>query len=323
MQVTGTILLGWDPGALGQEQREWIEIRAPQARVLITEDQGEIESAVASVEIATGRIPRELLATAPRLRWFQQFGAGVDWLLRYPEIRSKEFILTNGSGIHAKPISEHVLGMMLTFAHRLHDSVRLQMRHEWAPWRGKGMFELWGKTMVLVGVGAIGQRIAELARAFGMRVIGVRRNPERIVAGIERMVGPDHLREALPEADFLVLTVPLTPETRKMIGAQELALLRSSAYVINIGRGGTIDEAALIKALRAETIAGAGLDVFEQEPLPAESPLWDLETVIITSHYSGSTPARSQRAWALFSDNLERFLTDRPLRNVVDKKRGY
>jgi len=171
-------------------------------------------------------------------------------------------------------------------------------------------------------VGAIGHRTARLAASLEMHVIGLRRDPERQVQGIERMVGPDDLDAVLPEADLVVLTVPLTPETRHLIGARQFALMKPTASIYNIGRGGTIDQEALIEALRSGQIAGAGLDVTDPEPLPAESPLWDLDNVLITGHYSGSTPAYDERALAIFEENLGRYARGEPLRNRLDLTLG-
>jgi phosphoglycerate dehydrogenase-like enzyme len=156
-----------------------------------------------------------------------------------------------------------------------------------------------------------------------MRVIGVRRNPREPVPGVERIVGPDRLLEVLPLADFVVLTIPLTPETRHLIGEPQLRAMKPTAYLFNIGRGGTIDEVALIRGLREGWIAGAGLDVFAKEPLPADSPLWRMENVLITAHYAGATPHYNERAMAIFLDNLRRYRAGAPLRNVVDKSLGY
>ena len=323
MRITGTILFGRDPSELSQAQRDWILERAPEVKLLVNRDRDAIEAELERVEIAGEGVPHEWLARMPNLRWYMQFGAGIDWLLRYPELRERPFLMTNGSGIHAVPISEHILGMMLSFSRGLYRSARRQMRHEWPERCDEGLFELAGKTMVLVGVGAIGRRTARLAAAFEMRVIGVRRSFEHRVEGVERMVGPQALHSVLPEADFLVLTIPFTPDTRHFIAARELALLPSSAYLINIGRGGTVDEAALIAALSAGRLAGAGLDVFEEEPLPADSPLWEMEQVVMTPHCSGFMPQRAERAWALFTENFERYLADEPLRNLVDRRLGY
>jgi len=323
MRITGTILIAWRGENLSVEQREWIQQRAPEARILVTQDRDEIEAERDRIEIANEGVPREWLAHMPRLKWYAQYGAGVDWLLRHPDVRDADFLLTNGSGIHAVPISEHIIGMMLALSRQLPKALRQQMQGQWDRSIAETTFELAAKTMVLVGVGAIGERTARLASALGMRVIGVRRNAERGAEGVERMVAPQDLQQVLPEADVLVLTIPLTPETRHMIGAAELSLLKPSAYLINIGRGGTVDQDAMIEALRQGRLAGAGLDVFEQEPLPSDSPLWDMQNVLITPHVSGFTPARAERAWALFSDNLERYLSDRPLCNLVDKQLGY
>jgi phosphoglycerate dehydrogenase-like enzyme len=202
--------------------------------------------------------------------------------------------------------------------------VRAQERHEWVSHdQQEGLFELAGKTMVLVGVGAIGVRTAEVAAPFGMRVLGVRRDPTADAPGVEAMFGPDQLLDLLPQADFLVLTIPLTHETQGMIGEPELRAMKPTAYLINIGRGGTVQETVLIRALREGWIAGAGLDVFESEPLPQDSPLWEMENVIITAHYAGLTPYYNQRAMAIFLDNLRRYQAGEPMRNVVDKRLGY
>ena len=177
--------------------------------------------------------------------------------------------------------------------------------------------------MVLVGIGAIGERTAKVASGLEMRVLGVRRHPNVSAPGVEAMVGPDQLLSLLPQADFVVLTVPLTDETRHMIGETELRSMKPTAYLVNIGRGGTIDEEALIRALQEGRIAGAGLDVFETEPLPESSPLWDMDNVIVTSHYAGLTPLYNERALSIFLDNLRRYRAGEPLHNVVDKELGY
>ena len=319
-----TILLDFEPGTLPEAQLAHIRAAAPDMRILVTRNLDEIESVLDEIEIVAGGFPRDLLIRARNLRWFQQWGAGADWLLRHPEAVELDFMLTNASGVHPIPISEHILAFLLAFARRLHRAVRAQERHEWVPEdQLDDFFELDGKTMLLVGVGAIGERTAAVARALGMRVLGVRRNVAAGVPDVEAMFGPDRLLDLLPEADFVVLTVPLTHETRGMIGERELRAMKPAAYLVNIGRGGTILESALIRALREGWIAGAGLDVFESEPLPRDSPLWAMDNVIITSHYAGLTPHYHARATAIFVDNLRRYQAGEPLRNVVDKALGY
>lgn len=318
-----TILIGLDPQFLPRKPYERIHNLAPGAQIVVTDQPEEMEPLLEAVEIAAGHFPHSLIPRAPRLRWFQQWGAGTDWLMHYPEIARLDFILTNASGVHAVPISEHILAYLLAFARRLPEAMRAQQRHAWQPSGSPEAFELAGKTMLLVGVGAIGQRTALLAGALGMRVIGVRYDPSKSVPGVEYMIGPDGLETALPKADFVVLTMPLTTETRGLFNARLFERMKPAAYFINIGRGGTVNEADLVQALRSGQIAGAGLDVFEVEPLPPESPLWDMENVIITGHYSGSTPHYDRRALEIFIDNLERYQKGQPLRNVVDKQKGY
>lgn len=324
MREAGTILLGFEPGTLSEAQLAQVQEAAPGMRILVTRDRGEIEAALDGIEIAVGGLPRDLLPRACNLRWFQQWAAGADWLLRYPEAVNLDFVLTSASGVHPIQISEHVFAFLLAFAREFHRAMRAQGRRKWIPQdRHADLFELAGKTMVLIGVGTIGAQTARVATAFGMRVLGVRRHPGVSVPGVEAMFGPNQLLDVLPEADFVVVTAPLTRETQGMIGERELRAMKPTAYVVNIGRGGIIREDALIRALKEGWIAGAGLDVFESEPLPEDSALWGMDNVIITSHYAGITPHYNERAMAIFLDNLRRYRAGEPLRNVVDKRLGY
>ncbi|MDQ2998817.1 MAG: D-2-hydroxyacid dehydrogenase [Chloroflexota bacterium] len=307
---------------MADSQLAQLQSAAPDMRVVRTTERAAIEGLLDEVEIAVS-FPHDLLARAPRLRWVQEWGAGVDWLLQHPEVAELDFTLTNASGVHAIPISEQILAYLLAFARGLPAAVRAQARHAWQPAKREQLFELAGKTMLLVGVGAIGERTAVIAAALGMRVLGIRRNPAGDLPGVEAIYGPDRLYDLLPEADCVVLTVPLSHATQGMIGERELRAMKPTSYLINIGRGGTIQQPALIQALSEGWIAGAGLDVFDQEPLPATSPLWELDNVIMTAHYAGLTPAYDQRALAIFLDNLKRYRDGEPLKNVVDKAAGY
>ncbi len=318
-----TIALFINPEEVPADNRGRIQELAPAMDLLVTNDKHELENVLSDVEILTGWFPHDLILEMPNLRWAQQWGAGANWLMRYPKAAEMDFILTNASGLHAVPISEHILAFLFTFARGFHHAHRFQSDREWkAPEEGE-VFELAGKTLLLVGLGAIGARTAQLAAALGMRVIGIRRNPELRMEGLETVFGPAQLPEQLPRADFVVLAMPLNHETREMIGERELRLMKASAYLVNIGRGGTVDENALVQALREGWIAGAGLDVFEAEPLPTESPLWEMQNVVITAHYAGRTPHYFDRAMSIFLDNLERYTSGRPLFNVVDKERMY
>ncbi len=317
------LLLAEKPEALTAADRATIAELAPDMQLVVTDDRAQIEAALSEAEIVAGHMSPTLLAHAPNLRWYQQWGAGADWLMRHPEIAERDFVITNASGVHAIQISEHILAFLLAFARRLPDAVRAQSARHWQKHGHADVFELAGKTLLLIGVGAIGARTACVAAALGMRVLGIRRSSGGDVPCVEQICGPECLHDFLPQADFVALTIPLTPETRKLIGERELRLMKPTSTIVNIGRGGTIDEAALIRALREGWIAGAALDVFEHEPLPADSPLWDMPNVIITAHYAGLTPAYDVRAMAIFLDNLRRYMAGEPLRNVVDKQLGY
>lgn len=302
---------------------EAVKALVPGYRVVISQERSELEQHLADIEIAAGGFPHELIADAPNLKWFQQWGAGADWLRKQPEVRTKAFILTNASGVHPIQISEHIFALLLAFARQLPKAIKAQQESQWLDLGNEDVFELYGKTMLLIGVGAIGERTAKLAQAFGMRVIGMRRNPSQGVPGIDEMVGDNRLHELLPQADVVVLTVPLTDETYHLIGEGELKLMKNDAVLVNIGRGGTIDEDALFRALEAGRLKGVGLDVFQAEPLPQESPLWKQERVIVTSHYAGASPHYHERAFEVFLNNLKRYLAGEELVNVVDKERGY
>ena len=325
------LLLGLRPHNISDKQVAQVRKMATGYRVVVTLDATEVEELLPSIEIAVGDFPRDLVVRAPKLRWWQQWYAGVDWLMSHPEVAELDFTLTNMSGLHAVPITEHIFAMLLAFGRDLPNVIRAQERKEWIPHEREDVFELAGKTMVLIGVGGIGSHTAQVANALGMKVIAVRRHPDgnagekhhQQVAGIERTVGTGQLRSVLPEADFVVNTLPLTPETRGFIGEAELRAMKPTTYVVNVGRGKTIDEEALIRALEEGWIAGAGLDVFETEPLAPESPLWQMKNVLVSPHYAGQTDRYDERAVAIFLDNLERYLSGKTLRNVVDKRLGY
>jgi phosphoglycerate dehydrogenase-like enzyme len=310
----------------GLTERHLAELRsaAPEA-TLVHADDAEWRANAArlgpSVHVALGWIDPDQIRALHGLRWLQQTGAGADWLLRAPDIAASDLVVTNASGVHAIPISEHILALMLTLSRRIHRFVKAQHEREWLR-RGR-LGELDGATLGIVGLGAIGEKTAQKAKGLGMRVLGLRRHPERTSPHVDRMFGPDELPVLLGESDWVVLAAALTSETRAMIGAAELAAMKSSAYLVNIARGGMVDEKALIEALATERIAGAGLDVFEQEPLPQDSPLWGMRNVVITPHFAGATLHYTERILAIFVDNLGRYRRGDPLRNLVDKQLGY
>jgi phosphoglycerate dehydrogenase-like enzyme len=257
---------------------------------------------------------------APLLRWVQLTHAGAERV--NPKLIAQGITFTTAGGLAAGPIAEFVMAYALMFSKGWPRLFRAQQEHKYSRFMPH---ELNGKTVGIVGMGYIGGEVARLAKAFGCRVIGMRRSftgrgPDALA---DEAVPPSDLQYLLSESDFVVVAAPLTEETRGLIGAGQLATMKSSAYLINIARGGLVDEAALIAALKDATIAGAALDVFEREPLPAESELWDLENVIVTPHISGGTEIYNKRATDIFCDNLRRYLAGEPLSNVVDLARGY
>jgi phosphoglycerate dehydrogenase-like enzyme len=271
----------------------------------------------------TRHMAPERVAAAQRLRWVQTFGAGVEWLLTPNLRRREELVVTNSSGIHAQPIAEHVFGLVLMFARQLHRAVRQQAARKWdGATLQAGVSSLHGATLGIVGLGAIGRRIATIAGAFGMRVTALKRTAES-APGVERVFGPGQLVPFLKEAEYIVNTLPLTPQTKGYFGPQEFAAMRSDAVFINIGRGPTVRSDALLQALHSGGIAGAALDVTDPEPLPADHPLWAMDNVILTPHYAGAHPGYVQRASAIFLENLARFVAGAELTNVVDKQAGY
>lgn len=259
-----------------------------------------------------------LLARLPRLRWMHVVSAGVDHIL-LPALSAANVTLTNARGVFSAPIAETVLAYMLAVVKRLPEFLTQQQAHHW---RHLPLRELGGLTVGIVGLGDIGREVARRCRALGMRVLGLRQHagPD---ADADEVLPPARLHDLLARADFVVIALPLTPQTRGFIDQAALAAMKPDAWLINISRGGVIEEQALVAALREQRIGGACLDVFAEEPLPAESPLWDLPNVIITPHNSWSSPRLESRQVSLFLENLRRYIAGEPLLNVVDQQAGY
>jgi len=275
-------------------------------------------------------LPANWREVAPKLRWLQVPGAGVD-SLRPKGLLDKDskIIITSASGIHATTICEYVFGSMLLFNWNWPQMIRLQERHIWArsaSWYKLGRRELVGQTLGIVGVGSIGRQVAKLGHAFGMRVLGMRHSlPANGQADpdVDMYYSREQLHEMLGQSDYVVLSVPLTPATERLIGEAELRAMRPNAYLVNIARGRIVDEQALIRALKEAWIMGAGLDVTEEEPLPPDSPLFSMPNVILTPHISGHSVHYEQRLAELFADNIRRFRAGEALHNRYDPARGY
>lgn len=296
-----------------------IQAAVPQAEIVVTRDPAEIAAQMPTAQVIWGSnyLP-ELLPQCPDLAFIQVSSAGVDRLLR-PELLAHPVQLINARGIHGTTIAEHVFLLMLALARQFPAMQQAQQRHDWIQVTPGVLAH---KTLGIVGYGSIGQAIGQRAKAFGMRVLATRRNPVPD-QWADEVWGNDRLHELLPLCDYVVLATPLTPETRHLIGAPELALCKPSAALINIARGPVVDEPALIQALQNGTIAAAGLDVFYQEPLALDSPLWDMPQVIVTPHMAGHMPDYDDNVIAILVDNLRRYLAGQPLINVVDKEAGY
>jgi phosphoglycerate dehydrogenase-like enzyme len=298
------------------------QIKAVDAQVDVTAvaDRGKAVELAERAEIMVGwNVPREAVQRSGRLRWIHSTAAGVDQLL-YPEVYDRGILVTTSSGIH-QPLVEHVFALLLALVRRLHIAIRNQQARRWDRSRAVGG-EVRGLTVGVLGLGSIGAEVAAKATAFGMRVIGTKRTPGA-VPNVERVYPPEALSEVLAAADVVVVALPLTEKTRGLLGEGEFRAMKPGALLINIGRGPIVQEAALIRALQERWIAGAGLDVFEREPLPSDSPLWAIEDVIITPHVSGGWPGYLDAAVPLFCENLARYLRGAPLLNLVDKSRGY
>ncbi|MBN3948367.1 MAG: D-2-hydroxyacid dehydrogenase [Nostoc sp. NMS7] len=262
----------------------------------------------------------KVLAAAPGIRWQQTPSAGVNHILT-PIFLEHDIILTNGAGVHAIPISEFVLSLILYHAKQLR---QLQAAHDQRTWRKSWLVlpELANSTVLILGTGNIGQAIAARIKPFGARVWGGRRRPEPLT-NFDKIVVGNEWHALLPEVDYLVVATPLTPQTKALIDETVLRSLPSHAYLINVGRGSVVDESALTNALTEGWIAGAGLDTVSIEPLPPKSPLWSLPNLFITPHTSAISPALKGRITDLFLDNLERYRGNKLLRNVVNKEAGY
>ncbi len=298
----------------------------PEADFLVHPSSDAPREALADADalIAGAAITAEELAAAPDLRWVQATIAGVEGFL-IPELRERPIALTNFSGVAAPSIAEHVLALMLAFARGLPALLHRQGRHEWDDNHGEAppTFELAGQTLGIAGLGDIGHELARRTHAIGMRVAATDRDAGEAPPYIDSLLPSDRLPDLLADSDHVVLCLPLTPATQGIVGRAQFERMRRSAYLYNVGRGELVDQDALVAALRNGAIAGAGLDVATPEPLPADSPLWDLPNVIVTGHTAGQTPLYWERGIELVVDNVRRFLAGEELRNTVDTSAGY
>ena len=295
----------------------------PEVDFTVVDTVDEQIEAIKDADIFYGWITRDSFLAADRLRWIHCPGVGIDRLMEIPELVESDVVLTNSPGPHANVMADHVMGMVVALAHRFGEAWDDQRAHHWETGKYTAKFmELTGSTMGILALGEIGLAVATRAHAFGIDVYAVDSNPKPPTPIVKEVWGLDRLDELLGISDWFVVAAPYTTDTDKIIDAGRFSHLKEGAHVIVISRGGIVDEDALIEGLRSGRIAGAGLDATEVEPLPADSPLWDLNT-IISPHSSASTPEMYAGRQQIFKENLLRFLANEPFVRVCDKRAGY
>ena len=307
--------------------RDWavkLAREVPEMQVVVAESDEEAGRELADADAAFGTLSPALLEKASKLRWLQAPAIAPPAGYYYPELVEHPVVVTNFRGIFNEHIAAHIMAFVLAFARGFQRYFPLQVRREWAPAElDTGVVHLPESTALIVGVGGIGAETARLATMFGMRVIGTDARREDVPQGVSELHPPEDLDKLLPQADFVILTIPHTPETEGLMNAQRFARMKPTAFFINIGRGKTTRLADLVDALEQGKIAGAGLDVFEEEPLPSDHPLWSAPNVLITPHTAGFGPYLDDRRLAIILDNSKRFVRGERLLNVVDKAHWF
>jgi D-2-hydroxyacid dehydrogenase (NADP+) len=299
----------------------------PQTEVVHLTDYDRVDEEIIDAEIVIAWSMRPVqIAIAKKLRWIHSPAAAVH-LFMVPELVESDVVLTNAREVHGSVVAEHVVALIFALAKKIPGSAQLQVKHVW------GQQILWdelphirevaGATLGLVGLGSIGRAVVKSAKALGMRVIAVREHPDKGSEGADSVFSAGQIEEVFRQADYLVLAAPVTNSTKAIVNAERLAFMKSDACLINVSRGELVDEAALGAALREKRIGGAALDVFPKEPLAADSSLWDMPNLLITPHTAALTEKLWERHYALFAENLRRYLSGRSLLSVVDKRRGY
>jgi phosphoglycerate dehydrogenase-like enzyme len=328
-----------------EEQLHQLQAVSPKLKVEQRSVRSRAELAAvldSNVEVLFSSFAPESMENLPNLRWFQSRSAGVNALMGTPVWDTGHVTITNGSGVHGITMAEYTTGMMIALARDFLGFLEHQRRSCWpmVPRVHVEQFpgrELRGSTVLVIGYGSIGREIGRQCDALGLRVIAMKRDPGKrkdegyVVPGTgdpdgvipESIVGPEALDEVLPQAEYVVIAAASTPSNRRLLGEHQFHIMRPDSFLINIARGDIVDEQALIHALEQRWIAGAGLDVFEKEPLPADSPLWKLDNVILSPHIAGITPRYDEHMVGLFAENLRRYVAGEPLLNVVDRGLGY
>ena len=299
----------------------------PEVEFVHCSDREALVDEIADVDIYVGGwINRDVLLAAKKLKWIQSVSSGVDGFVRVPELVESSVYLTSAVGTHGACLAESAMAMIFAFTRGIRHCVFVQQQHSWSAGKEvcSGMVELTGSTMGIIGLGVVGRALAKRAQAFDMRVIAVDMYPKDKPDHVSELWGLERLDDLLRESDYVVVAVPRTPKTLGMIGAEQIALMKPGAMLVGISRGGIIDQTALAQALREKRLAAAALDVSDPEPLPEDNELWELDNLLMTPHIAGGTQFEMAHVISIFRENLDRFLnSDFPLRNQVDKKRGF
>lgn len=302
---------------------ESFEAVAPGVNIVGVRGPREAAAHMNNADALVGMCSSELVASAPRLKWVQSQLAGVDGCINSPRVRSGEILFTNMQRVNGPNAAEHAMALILTLTRQINAAIINQQDEKWSRSRFLPTLDLDGSTLLIVGLGGIGTEIAKRAHAFNMRVIATR-NSNRSGPNFVDYVGlANELPNLIGDADIVVNVTPLTTETAKLFDNKMFALMKPSAYFINIGRGGSVVTKDLIEAVNSKTIAGAGLDVIDPEPLPAGHPLWQTPNVIITPHVAGSSKIKMERMWAVLRENIRRYVAGEKMLSVVNVKQGY
>lgn len=318
------VLIGTNPMGLEKAIPE-LQAQYPEVTFEHVAQREDTLEMIADADVYVGWMNKEVCLAAKQLKWVQSPSSGIDYYLAIPEFKESDTLLTSASGTHGACLAESALGMILAYTRGIRDSILAQPRHEWAirSIRPK-LVELTGTTLGIVGFGRVGRALAERAQVFGLRILAVDMFPTNKPAYVEALWDLDGLDELLAQSDYVVVTVPRTPETMNMIGAEQMETMKSTAILVGISRGGIINQEAMAEALREGKIGAAAVDVTYPEPLPEDSELWDLENLLITPHIAGGTQHEGQYVLEIFEENLAKFLKGEfPLRNQVDKERGF
>ena len=294
--------------------------------VLITTDIEKIHKHVNEIEIVLGDFPRECLSMLPNLKWFQQFGTGVEWLFNHPELKQQPFILTNCSDGHHDVVADHLMAMLLSIVRDIPSYVKSQSQSTWQHTSltdCSSLFQLRGKTVLVIGLGSVGLAIIKRLKPFGVNIIGVRKNKNEAVEGVSKIYGVNELHLAAQKAEITVSTLPRTDQTTHIFGRDFFHSMKKPSFFFNIGRGNSVDESSLIEALNSSILNGAAIDVTAEEPLNSTSLLWSAKNLLITPHIGGTYDEVIHTWRNVALDNLRLYMSDDTLRNLVNKNQGY